>query len=279
MEEWIMQAFTVIAPFCDKDELHGIKNRLNSTSDETFSQGVSELVVAKYFIERWPNGIYLPRSKTKKTKNIDVSFLCNEQRINIEVKAPDLSFEKQNQFTVVAPYQFSDSEERKRLINSIVGNMGGNLNVVPNKILNVNKFIDECEKKFAESSEVGDINIVLFSMQDPCGMDDYRIKLEDEKLLSGYSLIHAVVLSNAAMRHQRNQSSSAGGLEKSFNYVIKNLHSDSSITNEQLSSAISCIHHETDEARAWFEEQIRGQDALFVFALAPQRLKHFNLSR
>lgn len=279
MDEWIEQAFKIIEPFCVKDELHGITNRVGSVSDKEFSQGVSELVVAKYFAERWPNGLLLPRSRKKNAKNIDVSYLFNGQRVNIEIKAPDLSFENENKFTVKAPYQFSDSEQRKMVASQINEHMKGNAKMVPNKISNAKKFLDECRQKFEEAADEGDINIVLFSMDKPFGMDDYRIKLEDEDLLSKYDSIHAVVLSDAAMRHQRDQANLPRGLENSFNYVVRNLRFDSSIINDQLSSVLSCLNHTTDDATAWFKEQLIGKDPLFQFALSPQRLERFNLSR
>lgn len=278
MDEWIDHALKIIEPFCVRDELLGITNRVSSVSDKEFSQGVSELVVAKYFAERWPNGLLLPRSRKKNAKNIDVSYLFNGQRVNIEVKAPDLSFENEKTFTVHAPYQFRDSEQRQLVARKINEHMGGDLKIAPNKISNAKKFLDECRQKFAEAAEEGDINIVLFSMQEPFGMDDYRIKLEDEDLLSGYDSIHAVVLSDAAMRHQRHQASFPGGLENSFNYVVRNLRSGSSITDEQLSSVLSCIHHATDDAKAWFQDQLIAKDLLFKIALSPQRLKNFNLA-
>jgi hypothetical protein len=154
--------------------------------------------------------------------------------------------------------------------------MNGNVMMAPNKIRNAENFLDDCCQKFTASADDGDINIVLFSMLQPSGMDDYRIKLEDEALLSKYSSIHAVVLSDAAMRHQRHQPNTQLGLENSFNYVIRNICPRSSITEQQLSSAISCIHHSTDEARTWFQDNLQLVDNLGKLAFRLRWLELFN---
>lgn len=253
MQHWIEQSLSIIKPYTTKVEFDGINTRIRDEKELVFSQGVSELAVSRYFVENYPNGLLLPRG-TKSKKDIDVSFISEGKRINIEVKTPNLSYEGSNEFTAEMLYKFPSSEERKRVICNVESGMGQSVNVAPNRISNAEKFINECANKFAESAEAGDVNIVIFSMLEPNGMDDYRIKVI-EGLLKGYNSIHAVILSDVAMRHQRHQLNDNYGFENCFNYVMKNINSQSSITSEQLESALTCIPHNTGEANAWLARQ------------------------
>lgn len=177
MDEWIRRSIDVIKPYGTAIELEGIQFRLNSICDKDFYRGMSELAVARYYAEQYPDGILLPRGN-KKGKDIDVSFQSSGERINIEVKCPDLSYDQSKQFTLHAPYMHEDLKRGKDTERNMSETMGNDLNVVPNKLLNFKKFLGECEDKFNESAEDGDINIALFSMLELDWMDDYRIKVE-----------------------------------------------------------------------------------------------------
>lgn len=275
IEEWIRPAIEVITPFCLSIELDGLQSRLSSTCEKEFSRGISELAVAKYYVERYPKGIFLPRGN-KKDKDIDVSFLAFGQRINIEVKCPDLSHEKSKQFTLVVPYMYGDLMEGKDLERKITEMMGNELNVTPNKVLNLKDFLIDCKEKFEESAEEGDINIVLFSMLDLAWMDDYRIKIEDEGLLSEFDSIHAVVLSNAAYHHKREQKRFPSGFQNCFNYIAVNTNQVSSFSSKQLGLALSCIPNQTKEAKAWFGELVKDDEPIGTIVKGIQRLKLFH---
>ncbi|WP_159817811.1 hypothetical protein [Colwellia sp. 20A7] len=106
-------------------------------------------------------------------------------------------------------------------------------------------------------------------------MDDYRIKIEDEGLLSEYSLIHAIVLSDTAERHQRNQDNFLGGFQNCFNYIIPNIKHTSSITPEQLQLAVSCVPNHTVQAKAWYNTQIKNNDPISTMVKGIKRLELF----
>jgi hypothetical protein len=275
MKEWIKSSIDVIKPYATSTELKGIKSRLNSTRDHDFYSGVSELVVARYYAEQYPDELLLPRGNNQ-DKDIDVSFLSGGQRINIEVKCPDLSYDQSKTFTLHSPYSYEDLDKGRDSERNMSETMGNDLNVVPNKLLNFHKFLEGCEDKFAESAEDGDINIVLFSMLELDGMDDYRVKIEDEGLLSQYNSIHAVVLSDSARRHNRGQDRFCSGFQNCFNYIVPNIKDTSAITLEQLKLAISCIPNHTNEAQAWYKGQVNDDDSISIVLKGIKRLKLFN---
>jgi len=275
MDEWIKRSIDVIKPYATAIELEGIQSRLKSTCDKDFYRGASELAVARYYAEQYPDGILLPRGN-KKEKDIDVSFLFDEQRINIEVKCPDLSYDQSKQFTLHVPFMYEDLNKGRDRERNMSKTMGDDLNVVPNKLLNFKKFLSECEEKFNESAENGDINIALFSMLELDWMDDYRVKIEDEGLLSEYNSIHAVVLSDSARRHQRGQERFCSGFQNCFNYIVPNIKHASTITPEQLKLAVSCIPNHTNKAKAWYSELVKEDDPIGIMVKGIQRLKLFN---
>tara|TARA_R110000796_G_scaffold2159_8_gene8676 strand:+ start:10825 stop:11703 length:879 start_codon:yes stop_codon:yes gene_type:complete len=275
MDEWIKRSIDVIKPYATPIELKGIQFRLKSACDKDFYRGASELAVARYYAEQYPDGILLPRGN-KNDKDIDVSFLSGGQRINIEVKCPDLSYDQSKKFTLHAPYMYEDLNKGKETERYMSETMGNDLNVDPNKLLNFKKFLGECKDKFNESAENGDINIVLFSMLELDWMDDYRVKIEDEGLLSEYSSIHAVVLSDCARRHHRGQERFRSGFQSCFNYIVPNIKHTSAITPEQLKLAVSCIPNHTNEAKAWYSELVKEDDPIGIMVKGFQRLELFN---
>lgn len=274
IKSWISQRVDLVRPFSNAIEINGLLSRLNSKIGKNFAEGISELCVASHYLEKYPDGFMFPRGKKNK-KNIDISYVVGGQRVNIEIKCPDLSYKKKNKFTLHSPYMYGNLSEGKELEKKMVEMMSGNMDVVPNKILTLRERLDECESKFKESSDEGDVNFVLFSMLDLDWLDSYRIKLEDENQLSGYKKIHAVILSGAAHYHQRETNVFIGDFGRSFNYVIANGHSSGDLPRSTLEMTLDTIPHQTKEAKAWYLEQVKNDDPIGIGVKSIQRLKLF----
>lgn len=271
LDSWITASIEEIESFCSSAELNGLKSRLDSACDKEFSRGVSELVVSSYYAKNNPNDLYIPRG-AKKDKDIDVSLIDAGLRINIEVKCPDLSSDTSKKFTLNVPYTHQDFQKGKELEREMSRNMGNNLNVIPNKVLNFEDFLNDCSEKFEQSSDPKDINIVFFSMLDLKWMDDYRIKIEEENRLRNSPFIDVVVLSNAALLHSKSESSSIHGFENCFNYLIFNNHSRNNMTLERKKDILSCVPNHTIESRAWYKELVKDDDPIGTQVKSMQRL-------
>lgn len=261
LDDWIKASLEIISKFCTATELAGLDARLKSHCPKEFSRGISELVVSRHYAQYHPNEILIPRG-AKKEKDIDVSFVTHGQRINIEVKCPDLSYEKTKTFTLHVPYKYPDLQQGKNKERMIAELMGGDLDISPNKVLNLYDFLKDCQLKFLASSESGDLNVVFFSMLEPSWLDDYRIKLEDEDALSGFDLIHAVVISNAALVHSRDAGSHALGMESCFSYIVANKSVSGFLETEKLRILDSAIPNETHQVNRWHRRFCEGADSI-----------------
>ena len=273
IDEWLKIAEKSIVEYCSHTELSGLNTRLNSNCEKEFSRGVSELVVSSYFAEKNREGLQIPRG-TKKDKDIDVSFLLGQRQINVEVKCPDLSSDTSKEFTLHVPYVHKCFTEGKKIEREMVKKMGDNLNVIPNKILNFRDFLTDCSEKFSQSGKSGDLNIAVFSMSDLEWMDDYRIKIEDEKSLKEYDLIDVVVLTNAAFVHSRvkPENTCGYGLENCLNYILFNDAARLRMTLEEKQEVMSIIPNQTVESKAWYKQLVKDDDPIGIQVKSMQRL-------
>lgn len=271
IETWIDDSIRRITPFCSDNELNGLKSRLYSKCNKEFSRGVSELVVSSYYAEINPQGLCIPRG-AKKDKDIDLSFVNEGLRINVEVKCPDLSSDTSKTFTLHIPYTHQDFKEGKEVERDLSEKMGNDLNVIPNKLLNFEDFLSDCSSKFAQSSDSGDFNVIVFSMLNLEWMDDYRIKVEEENKLKNHNLIDMVIISNAALLHSRSENGTKFGFDNCFNYIIFNNGSRNNITIEKKKEVMSLFPNQTIESKAWYKELIKDDHPIGVSVKGVQRL-------
>ena len=271
IEAWIDDSIKRITPFCSDNELSGLKSRLCSKCDKEFSRGVSELVISSYYAEINPQGLCIPRG-SKKDKDIDLSFTITGLRINVEVKCPDLSSDTSKTFNLHVPYTHQDFKKGKEIERGLSEKMGNDLNIIPNKVLNFEDFLNDCSSKFEESSDIKDFNVVIFSMLNLEWMDDYRIKVEDEYKLKNHNLIDMVIISNAALLHARSENSAKFGFDSCFNYIIFNSGSRNHITIEKKKDIMSLFPNQTIESKAWYKELIKDDDPIGVSVKGIQRL-------
>lgn len=271
IETWIEQSLKKITRFCSTPELNGLKSRLYSKCDKEFSRGVSELVVSRHYAETYPQELLIPRG-TKKDKDIDLSFTVAGLRINVEVKCPDLSSDTSKTFTLRAPYIYPNFKKGKEIERELPILMGNNINVIPNKVLNFDDFLNDCSSKFKQSSDINDFNVVVFSMQNIEWMDDYRVKIEDEHKLNSHKLIDMVVISNAASTHSRSEDTTKLGFNNCFNYIIFNSGARNQITIEEKKEILTFFPNQTTQSMAWYKDLIKNDCPIGVSVKSIQRL-------
>ncbi|WP_299769717.1 hypothetical protein [uncultured Pseudoteredinibacter sp.] len=270
IDDWLEESLDCISPHCSKEELQGLNSRLNSACEKEFSRGVSELVVSSYFAQDYQDNILVPRG-SKKDKDIDVSFEDSNIRFNIEVKCPDLSYERNSTFTLEMPYTMPDHPKSMEVAGEI-GRIMGDMQLKPNKILNFRDLITDCEQKFCVSAGGDDFNIVLFSMLELSWMDDYLLKVVDENNLTKSKNIHAIVLSNAALKHRKSKDCNKLGLDNCLNYIAFN----SNLVNITEAKHIKqCIPNQTDEFDAWWSTVKAGRGNIDIVVRRKQALSLF----
>lgn len=272
LEIWIDESLNKIRPFCSNQEHKNMTKRIKSGSQKEFSRVISELVVAQYYTENYPCDLRIPRGNKNK-KDIDVSFLSSSLRINIEVKSPDLSFNNENSYNLYTPFLHQSNEVE--IQNSLKAGLRNNLNIVPNKILNLRNFLLDCSEKFQESAEIGDINLVFISMLEMKWMDDYRIKIEKEEALKDFNNIHAIIISNACYIHNKNQKNYNFGLDHCINYIISNSRTIKGTTAINFNKAMAYLPNQTKEIKAWHESIIIGKDTIFRKILSVTLLENY----
>jgi len=273
ISDWLKKAEEEITPFCSATELNGLRSRLNSLCDKEFSRGVSELVISSYYAKKNQKGLLIPRG-AKKDKDIDVSFSLSKRQVNIEVKCPDLSYDNSQKFTLHIPHTHQNLRKRKLIESEMVKMLNNNANIIPNKVLNFKHFLKGCTEKFEQQAGIDDLNIIVFSMLDIEWMDDYRIKIEEEKILQKYNNIDAVVLSNAAQTHSKTKPNRLNkyGFENCFNYLIFNNGSKNHITSDEKKEIMSLIPNQTVESRIWYRQLVEGDEPIGIQVKSIQRL-------
>ncbi|BCD97723.1 hypothetical protein [Marinagarivorans cellulosilyticus] len=261
-DQWVSSALEKLREHVDAQEFKGISLRISkkNTNISEYLQGVSELSPIIYFAESQVSSPRFPRRKGKYSKDIDISYLYNEQQINIEIKCPDSSKRlqrlKESEFNLYTQDTFPSKKEADNVIAKVAE--GLDVGVAGNDIAKISGddgFLKGCSDKFNEVSTVGDLNVILFSLSSLEELDEWRIKFEKEGVLKNHKNIHGIILSSMAYDHLRNIDGhvmSRLNLTENLNYIIQNIHHPKSIPNESMYALFSSFPNNTANINTWY---------------------------
>ncbi|HEY6529156.1 MAG TPA: hypothetical protein VIZ65_10715 [Cellvibrionaceae bacterium] len=242
-----------------ENERVGIQSRINQYESKfsAFLQGVSELVPIKYILEYYPVGAACPRGKPGSNVNVDLSYLAEGFRINIEIKCPDSerreTEKSDHQLVLYTPYSFSSSEESKTLASK--ASQGMDVGLPGNDIKKLESFLNDCVRKFSVVSKSGELNVALISLSSPEEMDEWRLKIQVEGVLKNFPSIHTVILSSIAYEHRVAQR---GGnrqyrlnLNECFNVIYQNQHYPKNISQGAVRALVKTFPNHNEAVSSW----------------------------